>query len=90
MNLNRCEIIGIIKKYCLGNHIITSAKFVNIKWGNLVENNLMTQFKLMRYFDGQNLEKFGSDFFGPKSESEENVKFPLAFDGECKADFCQL
>ena len=90
VNLNRCEIIGIIKKYCLGNHIITSAKFVNIQWGNLVENNLMTQFKLMNYFDGQNLEKFGSEFLGQNPKVKKILKFPLAFDGECKADFCQL
>ena len=60
------------------------------QWGNLVENNLMTQFKLMHYFDGQNLKKFRKSFMVKKVESEENLKFPLAFDGECKADFCQL
>ena len=55
-----------------------------------MENNLMTQFKLMNYFDGQNLEKFGSEFLGQNQKVKKILKFPLAFDGECKADFCQL
>ena len=47
----------------------------------------MTQFKLMHYFDGQNLKKFRKSFMVKKVEREENLKFPLAFGGECKADF---
>ena len=50
----------------------------------------MTQFKLVRVIGGQKLEKFGSDFLGQKSEQRKIPSFPLAFDGECKDDFCQL
>ena len=42
------------------------------QWGNLVENNLMTQFKLMHYFDGQNLKEFRKSFMVKKVESESN------------------
>ena len=51
---------------------------------------LMTRFKLVRVIGGQKLKKFGSDFLGQKSEQRKIPSFPLAFDGECKDDFCQL
>ena len=55
---------------------------------------LMTHCQFVRYFAGQNLEKFWQVIFPSQSLNfdeekwnEENTKFPQAFGGECKADF---
>ena len=78
---------------CLVETILTRGKqhlSLNI-FGELAKKRIFDDaVQVSGVIGGQKLKKFGSDFLDQKSEQRKIPSFPLAFDGECKDDFCQL
>ena len=60
---------------------------VNIKNKKQIGNIFMTWSQSMCTFVGQNVKNSESDFLATVENFKENLKFPLAFGGECTADF---